>query len=101
MINIERERFLHYYGQRGARLNRNDSVHTEVILKRRTYLFVATSPVLFFLPHKYIKKFDNMFIDGMINETPWNTFWKDLKTDWDRFLTPVRTSCWSPESCRL
>ena len=83
--------FLHYYGQQGARLNRNESVHfKEDLRRRRTCLFSLLSPVFFNLPNAYVEKLDNVFIDGMVNEGPWNKFWEDLRADWDRFLTPVR-----------
>ena len=83
--------FLHYYGERGVRLNRNQSVHKEDIHSPPTYLFLWLSPLLFYMPDVYIRKIREMYVDRTVNEEPWNKFWEEMRRDWEMSTTPVGT----------
>lgn len=88
---LARERFLHLFGQRGARLDRAESIFVKNKPQKSTYLFLLLSPILFYMPDVYIKKLNEMFVDGIINEGPWNKFWNEMRSDWERSFTPVRS----------
>ena len=56
--------FLHYYGQDGARLNREQSVHyIEQEKPRPSYLFMLISCFLFYMPCVYMGKLNEVFVD--------------------------------------
>ena len=89
-LSTVHERFLNYYGQRGARLGRNESVHTIDIHRKSSYLFLLVRPFLFYTPDIYIRKLDEIWVDNQVNEGPWNKFWNEIRRDWERTFTPVR-----------
>lgn len=93
--------FLHYHGQRGARLNRNQSVHQEDIYRPPTYLFLMLSPLLFFLPDNHIRQMEEVFVDGIVNERPWNQLWDSLRNDWEAATTPVCHGVEKPAHAKL
>ena len=84
-----RERFIHYYAQHGARLNRNQSVFRANTQRRYPLLFLLFSLLLFFIPSTYIRKLDEMYVDDAINEGPWNKFWDNLTEEWKKTTIPV------------
>lgn len=90
LTRIVHDRVLHYYGQRGARLNRNETIHDMVDPRLPSYIFLLASPLLFFEPDVYLRKLYDMYVDEMINEVPWTKFWDDMRRDWERATTPVR-----------
>lgn len=83
------ERVLHYFGQQGARLLRDQTIYSMEEQRRPSYWFLVLSYLLFFEPDVYLKKLWNMYVDDMINEGPWNRFWDDMRRDWERATTPV------------
>ncbi|KIP08962.1 hypothetical protein PHLGIDRAFT_355177 [Phlebiopsis gigantea 11061_1 CR5-6] len=91
MYTFVHERFLNYYGQRGARLRRNESVHTTDVHRESSYLFLLARPFLFYTPDIYIRKLHEIWVDDQVNEGPWNKFWgePEIRRDWERTFTPV------------
>ena len=81
--------FLHYYGQDGARLDRNKSVHRDKEPRPR-YLFLLLSTFLFYMPLVYKKKLDEVFVDSLLNEPHWMQLLDNLRKDWELTVTPVR-----------
>ncbi|GJE94010.1 hypothetical protein PsYK624_101780 [Phanerochaete sordida] len=89
MSVFKREMFLHYYGQDGARLNRDQSVHyVKSDLPRPRYLFLLVSSFLFYMPYVYKKKFDEVFVDSLLNEEHWRVLLENLRRDWEMTVTP-------------
>ncbi|GJE94012.1 hypothetical protein PsYK624_101800 [Phanerochaete sordida] len=87
MSVFKREMFLHYHGQDGARLNRDQSVHyTEP--PRPRYLFLLVSSFLFYMPYVYKKKLDEVFVDSLLNEEHWRQLLDNLRKDWELTVTP-------------
>lgn len=68
MSVFKREMFLHYFGQDGARLNRDQSVHyVPQELPRPSYLFLLLSLFLFYMPCVYLKKLNEVYVDSLLN----------------------------------
>ena len=89
--STEREMFLHYYGQDGARLNRDQSVHiVKQEIPRPTYWFMLVSFWLFYMPCVYRQKFNEVFVDSLLNEGHWSQLLENLRKDWEMTVTPVR-----------
>ncbi|GJE94016.1 hypothetical protein PsYK624_101840 [Phanerochaete sordida] len=87
MSVFKRDMFLHYYGQDGARLNRNQSVRC-VERPRPRYIFLLVSSFLFYMPYVYKKKLDEVFVDTLLNEEHWMQFLDSLRKDWELTVTP-------------
>jgi hypothetical protein len=83
--------FFHFHGQRGVRLDRAQTVHSSNLHQDPGYLFSLISVLLFFMPDVYIRKLEEMSVDGLVNEIPWNQFRNDLRRDWETSITPVCT----------
>ena len=84
-------RFLNFYGQYGARLSRNQSVHGETEQKR-TLLISLISPFLYNAPDVHLRSLEQLFIDGTINRLPWGEFIGKMLSDWQEFILYVRLS---------
>lgn len=85
--------FLHYYGQDGARLNRDQSVYyVKQDLPRPKYIFLLFSFFLFYMPYVYKKKLDEVFVDSLLNEEHWKRLLENLRNDWEMTVTPVSHS---------
>jgi hypothetical protein len=85
----DQERFLHFYGEPGARLDRSKSAFKESIHSRRSLLFKAISVFLFFMPLVYMNEFDVLYVDQSVHYQFWRQFIGGLKKDWENSITPV------------
>ena len=83
--------FLHFYGEYGARLNRTESVHEDNIYKERTYTFLCLTPLFFYVPNVFVRRFEEVSVDGITNAGPWNAFRQQMRSGWDATTTPVRS----------
>ncbi|EKM53067.1 uncharacterized protein PHACADRAFT_210792 [Phanerochaete carnosa HHB-10118-sp] len=86
---FKREMFLHYYGQDGARLDRDQSVHfVKKEIPRPRYIFLLFSYFLFYMPYVHKKKLDEVFVDSLLNEEHWNRLLENLRKEWEMTVTP-------------
>ncbi|KAJ3491300.1 hypothetical protein NLI96_g800 [Meripilus lineatus] len=78
-------RFLHYHGQHGARLNRDQSVHDQNP-KRRSSLVTILAPSLFNAPFVHLRMLEKIWIDETMCIQPWEQFIEKLKEEWQEFV---------------
>lgn len=78
-------KFLHYHGQHGARLCRDQSVHGENSTSR-TPLILCLSPIFFNAPEVHLRGLETLWVDGLVNQLPWGHFIVKLKSDWQEFV---------------
>lgn len=78
-------KFLHYHGQHGARLCRDQSVHGED-RRSRTLLIMCLSPIFFNAPDVHLRGLQTVCVDDLINQLPWRDFVAKLRTDWREFV---------------
>lgn len=79
------QRFLHYHGQKAARLSRDQSVFSDAH-EHRTPLISILAPILFNAPDVHLKSLENIWIDNIITLIPWSQFMSKLQTDWQEYV---------------
>ncbi|KAJ3967699.1 hypothetical protein EV361DRAFT_770250, partial [Lentinula raphanica] len=78
-------RFIHFYGQPAARLDRDRSVHQQNgRQKRRPWWMSCLSPVLFSAPDLYYRMLSKIWVDSFVHGTAWNDFMQALVNDWQQ-----------------
>ncbi|KAK0480557.1 hypothetical protein IW261DRAFT_1335466, partial [Armillaria novae-zelandiae] len=81
---LVRQRFYNFHGLPAARLEREKSVHgTEV---KRSPLVILLSPLLFFAPDIHLASLNKIWGDGLVSQTSWTAFIKQLNTDWQDLI---------------
>lgn len=90
------QRFLHYHGQKAARLSRDQSVFDKGD-EHRTLLITVLAPLLFNAPDVHLKALEKIWIDNIITIIPWSHFMSKLQTDWQEYVLFV--SLCSAPSC--
>ena len=83
--------FVHLYGQRGARLDRDQSVHRPIV-NPRTLLATVFSPLLFWAPEAHLQALDKIWVDRLVHEGPWTQFTRKLTTEWQKITIIVLCS---------
>ncbi|KAI0703722.1 hypothetical protein BC835DRAFT_1410458 [Cytidiella melzeri] len=81
--------FLNYHGERGARIHRDDSVHSDSIHHKRSWLFRIVTPLLFFMPSVYMDEIESVWIDGTVDWISWRRFIVLLSKDWQHSIIPA------------
>jgi hypothetical protein len=84
--------FLNLYGQRGARVDREQSVHGSIV-NRRTMLMKIFSPLLFWAPDVHLQAFEKIWVDHLVHLGPWTEFITKLNTEWQEFIIVVSLLC--------
>jgi len=85
MRNFTHNQFIHLYGQRGARLDRDQSVHGSIV-NPRTPLVTILSPFLFWAPDIHLKALEKIWVDRLVHYGPWTEFIEKLNTEWQEFI---------------
>ncbi|GJE94787.1 hypothetical protein PsYK624_109600 [Phanerochaete sordida] len=85
----DKERFLHFHGEVGARLDRKDSAFRADIKRPRSFAFLCISPLLFFMPFVYLKELEKTYVDNSVHYYFWRQFIEGLKRDWENSITPA------------
>ncbi|KAK0459283.1 uncharacterized protein EV420DRAFT_313306 [Desarmillaria tabescens] len=80
MFIVFRERFINFYGQASARLERDASVYD--ITFKRTPLVVLLSPLLFFAPDIHLTALKKIKGDGFFRIAAWSGFTEKLYNEW-------------------
>ncbi|EKM58104.1 uncharacterized protein PHACADRAFT_252136 [Phanerochaete carnosa HHB-10118-sp] len=86
---IYKERFLHFHGEIGARLDRKESAFKADIRGPRSFIFICISPFLFFMPFVYLKELERTYVDNSVHYYFWRQFIEGLKRDWENSITPA------------
>jgi len=81
MDSLAHNQFIHLYGQRGARLDRDQSVHSSTV-KSRSLLVRSFSPLLFWAPDTYLQVLEEIWIDRLVHVRPWTQFNDNLIAEW-------------------
>ncbi|KAI0346505.1 hypothetical protein BDW22DRAFT_765350 [Trametopsis cervina] len=87
--NLIQHAFLNYFGERGARIHRTDSVLEKSLHKPRSWFFCILTPFLFFMPSVYMEEIDNVWIDETVDSINWRRFITMLTRDWEHSITPA------------
>ncbi|KAJ7025545.1 hypothetical protein C8F04DRAFT_1127919 [Mycena alexandri] len=74
------ERFYHFHGEKSARLNNEDSVYGDI--PSRSYLIRLISPILFNAPLHYLRAFEVVNTDQLINYSSWHKLITALRSEW-------------------
>jgi len=80
-IYLAHWRFLHFHGQRHARLERDKTVYDEPA-RERSILISLLSPLLFLAPEVHLREMEKLWTDGVIIETVWKQFMTKLSEEW-------------------
>ncbi|KAI9508578.1 hypothetical protein F5148DRAFT_1283882 [Russula earlei] len=75
-------RFLHFHGQKHARLVRDLTVYDKP-KRERTMLITLLSPLLFLAPEVHLHEVEKMWTDDVIIETVWKNFMTKLLGEWE------------------
>jgi hypothetical protein len=81
-------RFLNFYGQPEARLNRDQSVHG-TRTNQRTWFIKALSIFLFSAPDVHLRTLQKMWVDNMMHNAVWEASLKNLNDEWREFILYV------------
>jgi len=74
-------RFVHFHGQRHARLERDKTVYDEPT-RERSKLISWLSPLLFLAPEVHLREMEKLWTDGVVIETVWKQFMTKLSEEW-------------------
>ncbi|KAF8814748.1 hypothetical protein BYT27DRAFT_7205702 [Phlegmacium glaucopus] len=78
-------KFLHFYGQPEARLNRDQSVYG-TRTNKRTWFIKTISILLFSAPDVHLKLLQKMWVDGIMHKAVWETSLKKVNEEWREFI---------------
>ena len=82
-------RFLHFHGQRHARLISHQSVYDKPN-HEKSGSFVVLSSLLFLAPKDHLREIGRLWTDGIVVERVWKSVMSDLVQDWERVILWVR-----------
>jgi len=88
MRNLTHNQFIHLYGQRGARLDRDQSVHGSIV-NPRTLLVTILSPLMFWAPDVHLQALEKIWVDRLVHYGPWSKFTNKLNTEWQEITIIV------------
>ncbi|KAK0478863.1 hypothetical protein IW261DRAFT_191354 [Armillaria novae-zelandiae] len=74
MKHFAHERFLHFYGEPAARLNRGTSIYDKSKVHKRSFLFHILKCLLFAAPCTHLREIESMLSDGLLSQVAWRDF---------------------------
>ncbi|KIY64263.1 hypothetical protein CYLTODRAFT_358653, partial [Cylindrobasidium torrendii FP15055 ss-10] len=81
------QRFIHFYGEPNARLERNISVYKKNKADRRRTMFITIlAPLLFFEPRGHVRSIQKFWVDGTINDAAFERFIEKLLIEWQDLI---------------
>ena len=94
--SLDHDRFLHLHGQRMARLNKNQLIHSE---RQSTFLMTVISPFVLYGAEPHLKRLQEMTADYLVNENLWKEKLGRITDEWREFILYVslyiKFSCYS------
>jgi hypothetical protein len=85
---LAHNQFIHLYGQRGARLDRDQSIHGSIV-NPRTLLMTIFSPLLFWAPDAHLQALEKIWVDQLVHISAWVRFVDRLSADSQEFILIV------------
>ncbi|SJL08618.1 uncharacterized protein ARMOST_11985 [Armillaria ostoyae] len=82
MKRFAHERFLHFYGEPAARLNRSTSIYDKNKVHKRSFLFHILKCLLVAAPCTHLREIESMLSDGLLNQVVWREFIDKICKDW-------------------
>ncbi|KAK0478901.1 hypothetical protein IW261DRAFT_1564961 [Armillaria novae-zelandiae] len=82
MKHFAHERFLHFYGEPAARLNRGTSIYDKSKVHKRSFLFRILKYLLFAAPCTHLREIESMMSDGLLSQVAWRDFIDRNCKDW-------------------
>ncbi|KAJ7892760.1 hypothetical protein B0H14DRAFT_956776 [Mycena olivaceomarginata] len=92
MYLFARHRVYSFYGEPGARLNFDQSIHA--IFQKPTMVINMLSPLLFYAPHFHLSNLYGVNADEPIHPRGWAEFVVRLDSEWKEFTLYVRSDYW-------
>ncbi|KAJ4490178.1 hypothetical protein J3R30DRAFT_3360973 [Lentinula aciculospora] len=88
MYIFARLRFLHFNGQPGARLDRDQSIHYKAdrLQHRRPWWMRSLSPALFSAPDLYYRILSTLWVDSLVHEAAWADFVGKMNEEWQQVI---------------
>ena len=83
---INRHRFIHFYGEENARLSRDQRmletgpIETPLVLK-------TCNKFLFNQPENYVQVLDRLWVDELVCIDPWKAFMSSCLSEWKEAVT--------------
>ena len=81
-------KYLNFYGQPEARLNRDQSVYGDRT-NRRTWFIKSISILLFLAPDFHLKNLQKMWVDKIMHQSVWEGSLKKVTDEWREFILYV------------
>ncbi|KAF8814754.1 hypothetical protein BYT27DRAFT_7205709 [Phlegmacium glaucopus] len=85
MFVFSHMKFLHFYGQPEARLNRDHSIYG-TRTNKRTWFIKTISLFLFSAPDVHLKILQKMWVDRTLHKAVWETSLKKVNDEWREFI---------------
>ncbi|KAG1903129.1 uncharacterized protein F5891DRAFT_117386 [Suillus fuscotomentosus] len=76
--------YLNYYGQRGARLSRDQTVHGNSY-EKRSVMMKCLAPLLFNAPYEHVHSLHKLYVDSIVHQLDWRTFVQKLNAEMQDF----------------
>lgn len=84
--------FINLYGQKGARLDQDRSVHGMDVYAR-TFVLRVLSPAMFYTPEGLIQSLEKIWVDRIIHASHWLEFIRKLYGEWQVLVVIVLCHC--------
>ncbi|KAK0189894.1 hypothetical protein F5146DRAFT_1139392 [Armillaria mellea] len=82
MKRFAHERFLQFYGEPAARLNRGTSIYDKNRVHKRSLLFHILKCLLFAASCAHLREIEYMLSDGLLSQVAWRDFVEKICKDW-------------------
>lgn len=82
MKHFAHDRFLHFYGEPAARLNRGTSIYDKNKVHMHSFLFHILQHLLFAAPCAHLHEIESMLSDGLLSREAWRGFIDKICQDW-------------------
>jgi len=83
MSTFAHQKFLHFHGQNGVRLNRDQSVHGTSC--QSSWVVKQLSPVFFYAPNVHLKELTKIWVDELVCHVHWNNFLDKVISEWQEY----------------
>jgi len=83
-------RFLHFHGQKHARLVRDKTAYDKPS-RKRSIMISLLSPLLFLAPEVHLREMEKLWTDHVVIESVWKTFMSKLLDEWNSLILWVRS----------
>jgi len=93
-VIVGHAKFLNFYGEACARLQRNFSIYGDGIHGRTLFIRVL-SWLLFSAPDFHLKTLRDMWVDGIIQKSVWKECMEKISTEWQEFVFFVSNSLYA------